>query len=159
MEEKKSLPEPSRFYLFLRPILPKALQPLVLRYQELVSYVFFGVGTCLVNLLVYFPLERVCGYLAANCIAWIAAVIFAYVTNKLLVFESPSWEARVVIREASGFFAARLMSLGLEELMLAVMIGMLGISSTVTKLSAQVVVVLFNYIASKFFIFKKKKTD
>lgn len=152
------------------------MKKLFIKYKEIISYVFFGVLTTVVNLLVFKLFDRILGsnlYLVTNVIAWIAAVVFAYITNKLWVFESKSWKADVVIKELVGFFGARVLSLGIEEAGLWLMIDIMHFENIkgfeifsfkfdgnfIAKLIMQVVVVIMNYIFSKFLIFTKKKTD
>ena len=147
------------------------MKKILQKYRELILYVIFGVATTVVNLAVFYLLCGLLGderYLIANVIAWVAGVIFAYITNKLFVFESRSWAPAVLLRESLEFFAARLFSLGVEEAGLILLIQYCRFDSilwhighfTVTgpkiaKLILAVVVVLLNYIFSKLLIFKK----
>ena len=149
----------SRFYRFVRPLIPKPLQPFCLKYQEYISYLVFGALTTLVNLVIFYALDRIMNYLVANVIAWIGAVIFAYVVNKLFVFESDRRDPKGLLFEISTFFAARLLSLGLEEGILFVFVTQLGFSARIVKLIAQILVIIFNYVASKLVIFRKKAED
>ena len=135
---------------------------------EIVRYVFFGVLTTLINLAVYFLSNRVLGeerYLVSNVIAWVLAVAFAYVTNKLWVFESKSWSRDVLIRELPGFFAARIFSLLVEEAGLFLMIDLMGFDrwmllgvsgDRIAKLVMQFVVIALNYVFSKLVVFSRK---
>ena len=84
--------------------------------REVISYLVFGVLTTLVNFVFYWLFTEVLGiyYLTSNVIAWIFAVIFAYITNKLFVFESKSWELPIVVKEVLSFGAARILSLLFE---------------------------------------------
>ena len=145
----------SRFYRFIKPLIPKLLRPLCLKYQEYISYLVFGVLTTLVNLAIFYVLERLMNYLVANVIAWIGAVVFAYVVNKLFVFESDRRDIRGLLFEISTFFTARLLSLGLEEGILFLFVEQLGCRAGIVKLFAQILVVVFNYVASKLVIFRK----
>lgn len=144
------------------------------KYKEIINYVFFGVLATIVNLVSFKIFDLILGaklYLITNVISWIITVIFAYVTNKLWVFESKSWKKDVVIKELIGFFGARLFSLGVEELGLWVTItlchmGQMGWQvfglnidgNMVAKVIMQIVVVILNYIFSKFIIFTKKES-
>ena len=145
----------SRFYRLIKPLIPKPLRPLCLKYQESLSYLAFGALTTLVNLIIFYVLVRWINYLAANVIAWVGAVIFAYVVNKLFVFESDRRDFRGLLYEIGTFFAARLLSLGLEEGILFLFVEQLGCSAGIVKLIAQILVVIFNYVASKLVIFRK----
>ena len=98
------------------------------KFKEIVMYLIFGVLTTVVNLIAFSIFKKFTPVLIANVIAWIFAVAFAYVTNKLFVFESKSWKKDVVIKEAASFTGARLFSLGVEELGLFVMITLLKLT-------------------------------
>lgn len=134
--------------------------------QEMVSYLFFGVLTTLVNYLVFVLLIRFFGdgaALWANVVAFVAAVTFAYITNKVFVFKSKSWEWKILKRELPSFLSARVISFLFEEAGLIVCVNWLHAASwelfgiggvMVSKIILSVVVVIINYILSKFFIFK-----
>jgi putative flippase GtrA len=92
---------------------------------------------------------------AANVLSWILAVVFAYITNKLWVFNSVSTELSVLIKEITAFFGARLFSLGFELVWMNTFITLFGARyNTIYKIGAQVGIVIMNYIFSKLFIFK-----
>jgi putative flippase GtrA len=95
--------------------------------------------------------------LIANVISWIFAVTFAYVTNKIWVFQSQTTCFRDLCMEIGKFFGGRLATLGVEELILFVFISLMHWNSILVKLIAQVVIVILNYIISKIFVFKEKK--
>lgn len=151
--------------------------------KEIISYVFFGVMTTIVNLAVFYLTKQLFAaigwngffntivpedskivelfsggseYLDANLIAWIAGVIFAFVTNKLFVFESKSWKPSVAGKEFTGFVGARVFSLVVEMLGMFVMVTLLVWNELVAKLIVGVIVIIMNYIFSKLLIFKKK---
>ena len=92
------------------------MRELFRKYREIILYVFFGGCTTLVNIVVYYAMTRFLGVgeYASNVTAWILSVLFAYVTNKIWVFESRSREAKVLLREMGSFFGCRLLSLGLD---------------------------------------------
>ena len=137
--------------------------------KEVVNYLFFGVLTTVLNVACYQLLSWIFGeewYLVNNAICWIVAVTFAFFTNKLWVFESKSWAFKVIRGEISGFLLARVFSLVLEEAGLFLMIDLLcfdalrlevisfSITGTlIAKVIMQIIVVLSNYIFSKFLIF------
>ena len=140
--------------------------------KELVSYLVFGLLTTLVSIVTFEVANLILGqelYLLSNIISWIFAVTFAFVTNKLWVFESKSWAVAVIKTEIIAFVAARLFSLLLEEAGLYLLIDILSLGTfssvifgftltgtLISKLIMQVIVVVANYIFSKFIIFKKK---
>ncbi len=149
------------------------IKTLFIKYKELITYVIFGVLTTLVNFVCFWVLNKIFGdhvYLLNNAIAWVVSVVFAYVTNKLWVFESKSWNIKIVAREVVSFFAARLFSFGVEEgglWLLVDVLSMGGISfmllgfeitgQLIAKVILAVIVVILNYFFSKFLIFTKKK--
>lgn len=129
--------------------------------KELVLYVVFGALTTVVSFVSYYACNTMLGihYLASNIVSWILAVLFAYITNKLFVFESKGLSKKELAREFFAFIAARLVSLGMEELGLWLMIGALHWNENLAKLIMQVVVVIANYVFSKLFIFKKTAVE
>ena len=128
------------------------------KYQEVISYLFFGVLTTVVNYIIYFSLNAVLGedlYLFNNVVSWAGAVIFAFVVNKLFVFKKKSKNSAELIKEMTSFALARLASLGIEEIILFIGMSLLKLNGTIVKLAAQMIVVILNYFFSKFFIFRK----
>lgn len=134
------------------------LRSLLRTHRELVSYVFWGVMTTAVNYAAYLLLTRGAGvyYLTASVIAWVVSVLFAYVVNKLFVFRSRDWAWRVALRELWQMVASRLFSGALELGILWLFVDTLHLNDAVVKLAANVVVVVVNYVLSKWVIFKKK---
>lgn len=125
--------------------------------EEVVSYLVFGVLTTLVNILAFaaFSGPLRISELIANVIAWILSVLFAYVTNRLFVFESKASGAGPLLREAGLFFAARLLSLGVDEAGMALCLYVLHWDKMISKVLMNIIVVILNYFASKLFIFRK----
>ncbi len=141
----------------MKNLINKIIEKLFTR--EMISYLIFGVLTTVVNFIFYWLFTDVLHiyYIASNVVAWIFAVIFAYITNKLYVFESKSWELKLIIKEVISFGAARLFSLLFETGFLALTVEIMGVPKLIAKIIAAVFVVIINYVASKLFIFKKKK--
>lgn len=98
------------------------------KYKELILYLLFGLLTTVVNLVVFKCFEKLTHVLIVNIIAWVAAVTFAFFTNKLFVFKSKSWKGSVVVKEAVSFTGARIFSLGVEELGIFLMITVLKLT-------------------------------
>ena len=90
-------------------------------------------------------------------ISWIAAVLFAYVVNKIFVFDSPGWDRKTLLREFIPFLTARLLSFGFDTLFVYLTVGVFRWNEPLMKLLSNIVVLLANYFASKFIIFRKKK--
>lgn len=126
-------------------------------HKELILYVFFGGCTTLINIVSYFACRQVLcmPIVPADVIAWLVSVIFAYVTNKLFVFESKSWRPRLVLKESAEFLAARIFSLGVDVVMLYITVTILDFWELPMKVLANVVVIVINYIFSKWIIFRK----
>lgn len=141
--------------------------------RETILYIVFGVATTVVNYIVFHLLYNVLwqqeNSLTANAAAFVAAVIFAFVVNKLFVFESKSWSAATLKREVPSFLAGRIGSFGIEEagLFLAEKVFKLGGVVVITvggteldwitviKVALAFVVVALNYVFCKLFVFKK----
>ena len=134
------------------------IKALCRKYRELISYVFFGVLTTVVNYLVYLPCLNWLHLPASvsNCIAWVVAVAFAFVTNKPFVFQSHDWSKEVVLPELSKFVATRLSSGLIETAILFVSVDLLHGNGNIWKLITQVLVIIINYVGSKLLVFRKK---
>lgn len=135
----------------------KKIKELFLKYKEVISYLFFGGCTFLVSIISFYIFNKVLSFNEhiSNIISWILAVAFAFVTNKVFVFESKAKEKKTVIKELISFVTARLLTLGIEEIILFVGCNLLNIDALIVKIIAQVVVIVSNYFLSKLFIFKK----
>ena len=130
--------------------------------RETISYLIFGVLTTVVSIGSYEIIKRLISgkkQPSQICInistigSWILAVAFAFITNKLFVFQSNSYEISVIINEALLFLGARLLSLGYEIVWMNVTTGILKWNDSLCKVIAQFVIVVLNYIFSKLFIF------
>lgn len=128
---------------------------------EPITYLFFGGLTTLVNIVVYLIFREGFGlyYQTANVISWIASVLFAYFTNKLWVFEAKTETKQESWAAFGKFIFFRVLSLGLDMLCMYLFISILATGDLVAKLVTQVVVVLANYVFSKFLIFNTKKSE
>ena len=141
--------------------------------RETILYIVFGVATAVVNYIVFHLLYNVLWRqnhsLAANAAAFVAAVVFAFVVNKLFVFESRSWDTATLKREIPSFLGARIGSFGIEEAglfmaekvfklggVIAITLGGTAVDwITVVKIALAFVVVALNYVCCKLFVFKK----
>ena len=124
--------------------------------RDILTYLFFGVLTTIVNYLIYLPVFNLCGLSAAvsNMIAWVGAVIFAFLTNKPFVFHSSDWSAKTVIPELTKFVSCRLASGAMETGILFLTVDCLHWNGNVWKLVTQVLVVIVNYVGSKLLVFR-----
>ncbi len=139
--------------------------------RETLTYLLFGFMTTLVDFVVFKVFDLFFGgrwYLLSNTIAWLAAITFSFVTNKLFVFESKRWTFDVLKKEIPGFFSARIGSYFIEQGGLWCFVELLHFDENVfdfklvqlggkimAKIIIGVVVVVLNYLLSKFVIFKK----
>lgn len=133
------------------------LKQLFHKHRSTLVYLVFGVLTTAVNYGVYFPLYNWAGLSAAvsNLVAWVVAVAFAYVTNKLFVFESKSWHREVVLQEITKFLGCRLASGVIETFAIYLTVDILGWNGNLMKLLLAAFTIAFNYVASKLFVFLK----
>ena len=131
---------------------------LIRKHYDILAYLVFGVLTTAVNYIVYLPCYNLLHISAAasNVIAWLAAVIFAYLTNKPFVFKSYDWSAKTVVPELTKFVGSRIVSGALETLVNFVTVDVLRWNGNVMKLITSVLVVILNYVASKLVVFRKK---
>ncbi len=136
----------------------KAIKALIVKYWDILSYLIFGVLTTVANYLVYLPMYNWVGLSAAvsNCIAWVVAVAFAYLTNKPFVFRSYDWSRETVIPELTRFVSCRLASGVMETVIIFLAVDCLGWNGNIWKLVTSVLVVILNYIFSKLIVFRKK---
>ena len=132
------------------------LKQLIVKYYDILAYLIFGVLTTAVNYVVYLPCYNLLGLSAAvsNAIAWVAAVAFAYLTNKPFVFKSHDWSLGTVIPELTKFLGCRLGSGFAETAILFVTVDLLGWNGNLWKLLTSVLVVILNYAASKLLVFR-----
>ena len=174
----RSLYEKTYERVFSVPFFKKILEKLPFLEKilawEIVSYIVFGGLTTVVNLAAYWAVNLFAGenYEAkvlftvksfefrwiyfANAVAWVIAVVFSYITNKIFVFESKARDAKTIFREVSTFFGSRILSFLLfEELLFGVLAAFMN--DWIAKIAIAVFVILFNYVASKLVISRKKK--
>ena len=135
----------------------KTIRALIEKYYDILVYLVFGVLTTVVNYIVYLPCYNLLGISAtvSNMIAWVVAVAFAYLTNKPFVFRSHDWSAKTVVPELTKFVGSRIASGALETGIIFVTVDLLLWDGNIMKLVTSVLVVIMNYVASKFLVFKK----
>lgn len=128
------------------------------KHKEGILYLIFGGLTFLVNMITYVLFTRVvkADVLISNCIAWIVAVLFAYITNKFFVFESKETDFKYILKEFRAFVGCRLFSGVVELGIIFVMATLMGINDLFVKIVTNIVVIVLNFIFSKLIIFKKE---
>lgn len=139
----------------------KKILELYKKYKEIINYMIFGGLATLVNFISYYIFARTLNVdeVISSGLSWFCAVLFAYVTNKLFVFESKKDTKKEMIKEMISFFLARIVSGALCDVgTFALMVKVLNINDIIAKLVTQVMVVIVNYIFSKL-IFKKENKN
>lgn len=124
--------------------------------KETILYIIFGVITTVVDFfmfwLLYYPIGM--NEVVANTLAWVVALIVAFVTNKIFVFEKKSSDNKDLLKEIVSFVLARLFSLVVADAFIA-FAKFIGMNLMLAKAIISVVVVVMNYVFSKLYIFKK----
>ena len=150
------------------------IKKLIIKYKEIILYVIMGAATTIVNWAVYALMTLIMntgakawGYdvdiFVSTLVAWIAGVAFAFVTNKVWVFESKSWKFTLVMKELSLFVLARLATGFLEWFGTPALVKwglnqtLFGVKGSISKIVVSIAVVILNYVFSKLIIFKKKE--
>lgn len=133
------------------------IRNLLVKYQDIISYLVFGVLTTVVDYLVYFPLYHWLGLPGTVCNAagWVVSVAFAFLTNKPFVFKSHDWSKNVVLPELTKFLGTRIGSGLLATGIIFVTVDLLSWDGIIMKLVTSVLVVIINYVGSKLVVFKK----
>lgn len=134
------------------------IRNLIRKHWDILSYLLFGGLTTVVNYLIYLPCYNLLGLSAAvsNVIAWVAAVAFAYLTNKPFVFKSHDWSLKTVGPELMKFVGCRVGSGLVETAIIFVAVDCLSRNGNLWKLVTSVLVVILNYVGSKLLVFRKK---
>ena len=125
------------------------------KYKSLILYIFFGVCTTAVNIVVFWlmahPLNF--GTVFSSVVAWTASVIFAYITNRRWVFESKARGAGKIFREVYSFFACRFATGVLDCFLMFIFVDIFGLDDVIIKILLNIIVIVLNYIGSKIFFF------
>ena len=135
------------------------IKALIIKYKSLIMYAIFGGLTTLVNIASYYLLYNIIGIpnVPSTIFAWLLAVIFAFITNKLWVFDSKSFDKETLKHEILSFFGCRAFTGLLDVGVMYLTVDVLHWNSTLWKLLSNILVIVINYIASKLIIFKKDK--
>lgn len=126
------------------------------KYQEVIAYLFWGVMTTAVNVLIFAGLHIFMNmnYMINNFIAWFISVLFAYITNKAYVFHSPSKSFISDLKEMCSFFGGRIATLVVEWILLWIGITLMHQNQILVKILENIVVIILNYFWSKWAVFK-----
>lgn len=136
----------------------ESIRKICFKYKEIILYVIFGGCTTIINILSFFVLDDIlkCNMIFSNVIAWILAFLFAFVTNKLFVFESVSNTVGQTVKEFRDFFLARFATLFIDTFLMWILVDIVKFNSMITKIAVNIIVIVLNYIASKLWVFKEK---
>lgn len=170
------------FFRKIYAILPGPLEKLCLKFENAIIYIFYGALTTILNYVVHFGLrlaftdfsgleERTFSSVvkamegsaipssAATVIAWIVSLIFAFFVNKFFVFESKNTDGVSITKQFASFTGGRLFSFSCELLIMFVFVDLLHFNEILTKLASNVIVLILNYVFSKFIVFKEKNAN
>ena len=130
---------------------------LMIQYKNIIAYLFFGICTTIVNIVVFWGVAHRMGFktLPSTIIAWFVAVFFAYLTNRRWVFDSQAKGKTAVFKELLSFIVCRLTTGVVDWGCMGLFVDIMGINDILMKLFANILVIILNYIASKYIIFKK----
>lgn len=129
--------------------------------KEIISYIVFGGFTTVINFIIYLVCTRIftMDKMLSTAIAWFFSVLFAYITNKLFVFNAKTDTFYKTIAECAKFFAGRLSTGLLDEAFILVFAEMLHFNDILVKMITTVIVIVANYVISKLYIFKGGTSD
>ncbi len=131
-----------------------------LKNREIITYLVFGILTTIINYLVYILCRTYIGVdqvILNTFIAWFAAVIFAYITNKLWVFNNWNLKKSHLLKEFTSFLTSRLFSGLVDISIMKIFVDMLGFNDLITKILSNIVVIILNYLISKRIFIKTYK--
>ena len=133
------------------------MRELIKKYKSIIMYAIFGVLTTLINIICYEALytHLHVSNVASTIIAWIVSVIFAYITNKIWVFESKSLKPKKLLSEIWKFISCRLATGALDLGFMYIGVDLLHGPAMILKIISNIIVIILNYVASKLLIFKK----
>ena len=126
------------------------------KYRHYILYIIFGVLTTLVNVITYYLAHLLLPVMPSTIIAWILAVLFAYVTNRRFVCGSQAKTKQEIIKEIISFFSARILTGILDVALMFIFVDCLKMNDMVIKVISNIIVIVLNYVSSKVFVFRKK---
>lgn len=123
-------------------------------HLEVINYLFIGGCTTIISILSYALFAKVCSFdlVVSNVLSWVVSVLFAYFTNRVIVFNSKN---KNYINEFISFMGSRVITLILDTLLMILFVKSLNMNDMIAKVIVQIVVIIGNYLISKLFVFKK----
>lgn len=136
------------------------IKNILIKNKELVFYGIFGALTTALNIISYIFFNDILNisYLISNALAWCIAFLFAYITNKKIVFESNTI-GRETLREFISFFSCRILTGIADMFLIYLFISIIGLNDMISKFMDNIIIILLNFILSKFLIFNRKRRD
>ena len=134
------------------------LKNLLEKYRDMIAYLIFGVLTTVINIVVYWAAAHLLHIptVPSTVIAWIAAVLGAYLTNRKWVFHSKAVTRQEIVMEGISFYLCRLGTGVLDWLGMYVMVDVLHWNDLIVKIAVNIIVIILNYVASKLIVFRKR---
>lgn len=134
----------------------KKLLEYISKYNELILYGLFGGLTTIINILTYYFLVHGVNipFMISNAIAWIFAFIFAYYTNSKYVFNYKPFSEKDSIKRLVKFLNSRMFTGLLDMLLMWILVKKLIINDSASKVIVNIIVIVLNYVMSKYLIFK-----
>lgn len=143
---------------FIKKFVPKKLLPIYEKYEDILLYIFFGALTTLVSFGSQFLAKLIFNNVIINTtFSWICAVLFAFFTNRTWVFQAPTKTAGEFFLQLVKFFGSRVFSFLVELAIMFVCVDLLNFEEMIVKICAQVIILVLNFVLSKFMVFAKKK--
>lgn len=136
------------------------MKKLFCTYKLQILYLIFGIGTTLINITLY----NLCYYqfllsnFLSNMISWLISVLFAYVSNKIWVFENKEFRYSVILKELSSFMLCRVLTGALDVLIMFVSVDVFEMAAWLFKILSNIIVIICNFIASKIIFVKEVDT-
>ena len=129
------------------------IRNMIKKYEETILYLIFGFLTVVVNTVLYLSLSLILDDIIANSIAFVLSVLFAYWTNSKFVFKNPLSKETFI-----KFFGMRIGTILIDNGGMWLLL-YLNCNKLISKCAVNIIIIVLNYIFSKFFIFKKRKDE
>ena len=138
----------------------KRIRELFYKHKEGILYIVFGIVTTLVNIVAYTTFTQLgLGTISSTSISWFLSVLVAYITNKLFVFQNKNMHIKYVTREILTFYSCRLTSGLVDLIIMSIFVDILQLNNLLVKCASNVIVIILNYVFSKYLIFTQKKKE
>lgn len=135
------------------------IKTLLDKNKEIILYLFFGVCTTLVNIIVYYFCSHLfyIGTTISTAISWLLSVSFAYITNKVWVFNSKVTNKKILYKEMISFYGCRLTTGIIDLIIMIIFVEIFCFNDMIIKILSNVLVIVLNYVASKLYVFNNNK--